>query len=916
MKRKASALPFFTLPLVAAIVCLSRPMGKEDTDLVTRPARFASANLAAPRTVGDLSEKPTRAIQAAYGKLPMSFEKNVGQANSRTKFLARGSGYTLFLMPTEAVLVLRQPAARAHGEIMRAKRSIAERETLDSGVAEVLRMKLVGSNPKASIVGIDPLPGKSNYFMGNDPRKWRTNVVNYARVRYRKIYPGVDLIYYGQQRQLEWDFVLAPGADSHRIRFAFEGAKKLSLDAEGNLLVDTAGGEVVLNPPRVHQEVGGQTQSISAGYALAGKEQVSFELGAYDAGRALVIDPVLSYSTYLGGNSWDTAFGIAVDSFGSAYVTGATGSADFPTSNPLPTPNNAISGGQDAFVTKLTPAGNALVYSTFLGGSDADSGFGIAVDSSGSAYVTGYSQSVDFPTKNPLPAPNNTLRGHIDAFVTKLSPAGNALAYSTFLGGSDAEAGLGIAVDSSGSAYVTGWTESVDFPTKNPLPAPNNALQGYDDAFVTKLSPAGNALVYSTFLGGGGLDDGDAVAVDASGSAYVAGTTFSSDFPTKNPLSTWVGFYDVFVTKFAPAGNALVYSTYLAGMDWDEAGGIAVDSSGSAYVTGSTYSADFPTKNPLPAPNNAFQGRSFPFGFGPADAFVTKLTPAGNALVYSTFLGGSNEDGGTGIAVDSSGSAYVTGYTYSSDFPTKDPLPAPNNALQGPYDAFVTKLSPAGNALAYSTFLGGSDDDAGHRIAVDRFGSAYVTGRTGSKDFPTKNPLPAPNNALQGVQDAFVAKLSEFSGGKCVSWNRFNLFLCSNRPEIDRCAGQPFGTSCLPLVSLPEVCSFVTCPPCLTIGRLPCPPFELLFDNRGNDLRINLVTQDGKPAGAMESLKEPLRIGEQTFNQRIRFRTQPGRFYLLEVSMGPKTRMDVGHRLELLLRPDRSEAGTQKPIKR
>jgi hypothetical protein len=924
MKTKDSALPFFTLAVVAAIVCLSQPLGKEDADLVAHPAKLAGAKFTAARATEDLSEKPAPAIQAAYGKLPMSFEKNVGQTNSRTKFLARGSGYTLLLKPTEAVLVLRQPAARAHGEIMRAKHSIAERETLEPAVAEVLQMKLVGSNPAASVVGLDPLPGKSNYFIGNDPRKWRTDVTNYARVRYRKIYPGVDLIYYGKQRQLEWDFVLTPGADFRSIRFAFEGAKKLSLDARGNLLLDTAGGEVVLNPPRVHQEGGESTKIIPAGYVLADNDQISFELGAYDAERALIIDPVLSYSTYLGGHGWDEAWGIAVDSSGSAYVTGQAGSRDFPTKNPLPAPNNALRGG-DAFVTKLSPTGDALVYSTYLGGSSNEDGLGIAVDASGSAYVTGWTFSPDFPIRNPLPAPNNASRGTVDAFVTKLSPTGNALVYSTYLGGTDEDRGTSIAVDSSGSAYVTGFTSSSDFPTKNPLPAPNNALQGAADAFVTKLSPTGNALVYSTFLGGTGgtpflgfYEDewGSGIAVDASGSAYVTGSTSSADFPTKNPLpapnNALQGGRDAFVTKLSPIGNALVYSTFLGGtgnfiFTDDEWGtGIAVDASGSAYVTGSTSSVDFPTKNPLPAPNNALQGGE--------NAFVTKLTPAGNALAFSTFLGGPGGDLGYGIAVDASGSAYVTGWAFSSDFPTK-PLTL-SNALWVGGDAFITKFSSAGNALVYSTLLGGSSTDRGTSIAIDAARSAYVTGSTESADFPTKNPLPAPNNAFHGGADAFVAKLSEVPEGKCVSWAGFNLFLCLNRPEIDPCAGQPFGTSCLPLVSHPQVCSFVNCPPCLTMGRWPCPPFELLFDNRGNDLRLNLVTQNGEPAGAIENLKEPLRVGEQTFNQRIRFRAQPGRFYLLEVSMGPKTRMEVGYRVEMLLRPDRSEAGAQKPIRR
>ena len=393
------------------------------------------------------------------------------------------------------------------------------------------------------------------------------------------------------------------------------------------------------------------------------------------------------------------------------------------------------------FVTKLSPAGNALVYSTYLGGSGNDTGYGIAVDGVGSAYVTGVTSSTNFPTRSPY---NATLLGTTDVFVTKLSPAGNALVYSTYLGGYGHDSGTGIAVDGAGSAYVTGPTDSANFPTRSAYQA---TFQGAPfDAFVTKLTSAGNALVYSTYLGGSGADWGAGIAVDGAGSAYVTGYTESTNFPTQSAYqATFQGApFDAFVTTLTPAGNALVYSTYLGGSDREWGAGIAVDGAGSAYVTGFTLSTDFPTQSAYQATNQGIQ-----------DAFVTKLTPAGNALVYSTYLGGSGGDFGGGIAVDGAGSAYVTGETASTNFPTQYPYQATYQG--GAADAFVTELTPAGNALVYSTYLGGSSGDFGVGIAVDGAGWAYVTGWTTSTNFPTQSPYQA---AYQGgLSDAFVTKL-------------------------------------------------------------------------------------------------------------------------------------------------------------
>jgi hypothetical protein len=644
-------------------------------------------------------------------------------------------------------------------------------------------MKLVGANGAAKAFGGDELPGKSNYFIGNDPKKWRTNVPTYAKVRYKDVYPGIDLVYHGNQRQLEYDFVVAPGADPKVIQLAVAAMSPspngglrppLRVDANGDLVVATEGGEVRFHKPIVYQsaEDGVNRDSklqnrklLDGHYLLTADNRIHFEILSYDKSKPLVIDPVLIYSTYLGGSGSEEAWAIAVDSSGNAYVAGATNSVDFPTMNPVQGMcRNCTGGGANAFVTKLSATGSALVYSTYLGGTypgdeglpgpGGDGAVSIAVDSSGSAYVAGWTYSTDFPTVNAVQAFNAGLE---DAFVAKLGPAGNALVYSTYLGGSGNDLVSGIAADSSGNAYVAGYTGSTDFPTLNPIqPA---YAGGVWDAFVTKFSTTG-ALVYSTYLGGSGDDVGFGIAVDSSGNAYVAGATSSTNFPTMNPLQAAnAGNCDVFVAKLNAAGSALVYSTYLGGSGNDgyivNVGGlgvsIAVDSSGNAYVAGGTESTDFPTVNPI---QPAYAG-------GSSDAFVAEINAAGSALVYSTYLGGSGQDAAWAIAVDSSGNAYVAGYTGSTDFPTLNPIqPA---FAGGVYDAFVAEINAGGSALVYSTYLGGTGYDYGFGMAVDSAGNAYVAGYTTSTDFPTMNPLqPA---YAGGNGDAFVAKLSPLTPG-------------------------------------------------------------------------------------------------------------------------------------------------------
>jgi len=693
--------------------------------------------------------------------LPLSFELNQGQTNDRVKFLARSSGYLLFLTSNEAVMALDNPAAHRKGKENReASSRNDDGRSADSGTRpprSIIRMKLAGANPAPRIEGLNQLASSSNYFSGPDPAKWRTNIPNYSRVRYAEVYPGIDMVYYGDQRQLEYDFVVAPGAGTDAIQMAFSGIDDFEISRMGDLLLHTVKGDIRQSKPVAYQETNGVKEEVFVSYVPNGLRRVGFQVGHYDRTRPLIIDPVLIYSTYLGGSGFDQGYAIAVDSLGNAYVTGITAAADFPTTAGAFQTNY---GGGDAFVSKLNPAGTAPVYSTYLNGA---SGNGIAVDSAGNAYVTGEAGPTNFPT---TAGAFQTSPMGFDVFVTKLNPAGSALVYSSRFGGSFDDFGRGIALDGAGNAYITGWTvcrsTNCTFPTVNAF-QPDYA-GGNNDAFVTKIDSSGSALVYSTYLGGGKIinakdDWGEGIAVDSSGSAYVTGYTYAPDFPvTAGAYDTTRNGLDAFVAKFTPDGASLVYSTFLGGIGREQGQGIAVDASGNAYVTGITESSDNPFTSAyegFPVTPGAFQMR------GSFDAFVTKLNPKGSALVYSTYLGGSGGvDRGWAIAIDLAGNAYVTGDTTSSDFPTA-------NAIQATYggglsDAFVAKLNAAGSALVYSTFLGGSLFDEGRGIALNGSSNAYATGDTSSSDFPTANPLQVSNGGgLDNHDDAFVVKIGE-----------------------------------------------------------------------------------------------------------------------------------------------------------
>jgi len=660
-------------------------------------------------TINESTSIDNESIRATMLKLPISFIENRGQSPEEVEFVVKTSGQTVFFTPSEVLFSL------SGGDN-----------------SSVVRLAFEGSEP-AEIAGEDLLSGKANFFIGNDSAGWATDIPTYGAIRYKDLYPGVDLVFKGREGYLKHELVVSPGADPAQIVMTYSGQDNLSLMEDGSVQLRTAAGNLTDSAPVCYQEIDGSRVIVEGYYRMIDGQRIGFEIRSYDRGSPLVIDPALVYSTYLGGNSYDSGYGIAVDGSGNAYIIGNTQSANFPTKDPIQAP---YAGYNDAFVAKIDADGSELVYSTYLGGSSGDYGDGIAVDGSGNAYIIGNTQSANFPTKDPIQVSN---AGSGDAFVAKIGADGSALVYSTYLGGSSSDDGNGIAVDSSGNAYITGDTASDNFPTKNPM---QESEAGWIDAFVAKIDADGSALVYSTYLGGSDDDFGSGIAVDGSGNAYITGKTRSANFPTKDPIqASNAGSSDAFVAKIDADGSALVYSTYLGGSDDDFGSGIAVDGSGNACITGFAGSANFPTKNPIQASNTGW-----------SDAFTAKINAAGSALAYSTYLGGSGVDYGDGIAIDSSGNAYITGDTTSDNFPTKNPM---QKSKAGWMDAFVAKIDADGSALVYSTYLGGSDDDFGSGIAVDGSGNAYITGITGSANFPTKDPIQGSNAG--GDSDAFVA---------------------------------------------------------------------------------------------------------------------------------------------------------------
>ena len=757
-----------------------------------------AANPPAQPAENSPASKP--ALACAYGKLPMSFEANRGQTAKQVNFIARGSGYGLFLAGREAVLTLRNPVAlpgaakaprlnangaapnlpgAAGSQNSEARNAVAS----PSYKTEVVRMQLAGANADSVPVGEERLPGSSNYFRGNDPAKWFTDVPNFAKVRYAGIYPGVDLVYYGNQQQLEYDFVVAPGASARPIRLHFSGAKALKLTAQGDLAIAAEDGSIAFRKPEIYQMQGGRRQPVAGEFRLLAHNSVGFQLGRYDHSRPLVIDPILAYSTYFGGTNADFVVAVTADASGDAYVTGLTISEDFPLTAGAfqavnyATPSNAVS---TAFISKFNASGTALLYSTYLGGvaiantlhEQGDYGKAIAVDAAGNAYVTGYTYSSDFPiTSGAFQKGNQAATvGLATGFVTKLNPSGTALVYSTYLGGSLLDELTSLAIDSSGDAYISGISFSSDFPTTSGVlqTANQSAASNGFNAVISKLNPTGSALLYSTYLGGGSSDGStlggiywtNPIVVDKNGNAYVAGFTASGNFPVSANAyqKTNHGSFNITVSKLNPTATQLLYSTYLGGSTSSVIEGLAVDGAGNAYVAGYTSDTDFPVTTGAFQTVNHADTNTTTSAESNQNGFLAKINATGTALVYSTYLGGTTGPWGGDqiydLAIDGSGDAYVAGSAMSDDFPVTANAFQSKNAgsthccdyLTYTSDGFLTEFNPAGSALIYSTYLGGTgtqnpvgpggSGDTAYGLALGRNGNVYVVGFTTSSNFP------------------------------------------------------------------------------------------------------------------------------------------------------------------------------------
>ena len=684
------------------------------------------------QTERQLTIAEQKSIAANFGNIPLQFEINRGQADSSVRFLSKSRNHALLLKQDGAELALPKRQSLTIGKQRLAK-------------PDVLVMNLLGANKSASIEGLDELPGRTNYFVGNNPKNWQKDVPTFKKVKYTGVYQGVDLTYYGNQRQLEYDFVVAPNVDPDVIALHFDGAQDIRIDGNGDLILSINKQQVRQHAPVVYQENNGNRSEVESRYVIRRDDmnverEVGIRVGDYDHGKPLVIDPVIVFSTYLGGSAGDdlfnieAGFGITVDTSGNVYIAGITPSANFPTQSPS---QPAPAGNYDGFISKLNPTGTALLYSTYFGGSDEDRVISIALGPSNEMFVSGYTYSTNFPTMMPF---QSAIRGQNDGFISKLTSSG-ALSYSTYLGGGGGDSCNFIKNIGTDVVTFAGSTASVDFPIAN---AVQPTFAGQSDFFVGKLNITTNTLLFSTFFGGSASESMilSSGALDPSGNVYVSGVSNSFDYPTTPGAFQTEnnGSDDVAVTKISSNGSSVIYSTLIGGNLIDSADAMAVDSNGNAYVTGFTRSANYPLKN-------AAQMQLLD-----PDAFVSKLNPSGTALIFSTFLGGSNLERGSGITTDAAGSCFVTGRSNSGDFPAKRSLRPP----RGLDDAFVCRFNRDG-ALLFSTLLGGGGNDYGFGIAADNINNTYVTGRATRNFFTTPGVF---QTAIGGQADAFVTKIN------------------------------------------------------------------------------------------------------------------------------------------------------------
>jgi len=745
-----------------------------------------------PVAAGQIAPPPSApaggSIQARpdFGKMPVSLIPNRGQLAEQIDFYIQGKDKTIYFGSEGLTIILTKAAGKRTSDLI--ADAIRGGSLRPDGMPSVealtasrpggdprwvVKLDFVGATPGVKPFGSDRTGTVISYFQGSSG-DWKSGLPSYSRIVYANLWPGIDLAYSGTMDELKYEFIVHPGADPSRIRLAYRGASSVQVNPEGRLAVATPLGGFVDGAPVAYQEDSGPRVNVPMAYTIAdsspdktaggvalenGGNAVTFgfSLGEYDRTRTLVLDPViLVYCGYIGGPNFDYGYGIAADKKGHAYITGYTSSMDpvFPvTVGPDLSFNR---GGMDAFVAKVNAAGTGLDYCGFIGGAGDDYAYAVAVDPSGNAYVTGYTSSTEttFPVKI---GPDLTHNGLFDVFVAKVNAGGTALSYCGYIGGSSHDYGRGIAVDASGNAYVTGYTYS----TASTFPAavgPSLVQRGNNDAFVAKVRADGKALDYCGYIGGSGQDYGRGIAVDASGNAYVTGSTNSTEatFPiVAGPFFTANGDFDAFVAKVNGQGSELLYCGFIGGNSEDVGTGIAVDGDGNAYVTG--YAAS----NEGSFPANMGPDLSHNGGF--YDAFVAKVDTEGSTVYYCGFIGGSAYDVGTGIAVDRWGYAYVTGYTSSKEdtFPVKT---GPGLTLSGSFDVFVAKVDTNGAKLLFCGYIGGLGADLGQGLALDAdgSGSVYVTGNTYSMEssFPV---IVGPDLVQNGSRDGFATKINEMS---------------------------------------------------------------------------------------------------------------------------------------------------------
>jgi len=671
------------------------------------------------------------AVRAELSKLPLSFIPNQGQADPAVLFQVKAEGHTIFFTKDNVVLVAD-----------------------NDGTPAVFSTMVAGVSPDVTVVGVDPLPGKASFFVGNDPANWQSGLATYGGVEYQDVLPGVDLTYRGTNGVLKREFVVAPGADASGIVIVYDKIDGITYGPDGTLQVQTPAGVLIETAPVCYQVINGNKVDVAVQYTILDNSRVGFTIGSYDKAYPLVIDPALLYSSYIGGSVDDAANGIAVDSSGQAYVVGYTNSADFPVQRY--SFNQTYNCCSDVFVTKVSADGQSLIYSTYLGGNASDVGNGIVVNDTGWAFITGYTCSLNFPTPNGTPKNANVslispcpfpgCLGNSDAFVAAIPPLGRSLPYATCIGGNNTDVGTAIALDpaSPGNVYVTGFTNS---NTSEGFPITGGAYQNllnmggsssYCDAFVVHIPIGVASPTYCSYLGGSDNDQGLGIATNGT-SYYVTGWTQSTNFPINLLPTFYSGGKDAFVSQFTGLAT-LGYSEYLGGAGNDEGRGITANNIAGqeyAYITGVTYSTDFPTQPLTGRLGGAAYAKWNSGTTSYGDAFVTKLEPTGE-LNWSTYLGGINNDGGNAIALDGNNNIYITGYTSSNDFPSINPIPTfgTKHAFQ---DVFITMVNSNLTSLNFSTYLGGGLDETGTGIAVSDPQDIYISGYTTSYDFPTQS---------------------------------------------------------------------------------------------------------------------------------------------------------------------------------